>query len=262
MSTDPRSLACRSVSAHGAWPAARARRPPLARRHRPRAPGRGPDRSVGAERVERPVLQEDVDRLAQRGGTGGQDRGSLELVVRAGEEDQVQGLVHRVTSCAMRSPRTVGGAATGLVSDSCARRRSRRSRTPRMMLAGDDHVRVGQPVADLTTLPVGIDQARCPQHGEVLRDVGLADAEHLGQAADFAWPGGESVQDLQPSWAGERPQDLGLEDRDLVHDPSIDTCASAASVPAVTVSGADPPASARAWSRGRATPANPTDGPT
>ena len=49
---------------------------------------------VGTERIERPVLQEDVDRLAERGGAGGQDRGGLELVVGAGEEDQVQGLVH------------------------------------------------------------------------------------------------------------------------------------------------------------------------
>ena len=49
----------------------------------------------GTERVERPVLQEDVDGLAERRCAGGQDRGSLELVVGAGEEDQVQGLVDR-----------------------------------------------------------------------------------------------------------------------------------------------------------------------
>ena len=64
----------------------------------PPVPGHGPRRSRGTECVERPVLQEDVDRLAERGGTCGQDRSRLELVVGAGEQDQVQGLVREITS--------------------------------------------------------------------------------------------------------------------------------------------------------------------
>ena len=102
MSTPPRSLAWRRVSAQRAWPAARRcvdGRPT-------RGAGLGREAvvaadPVGAERIERPVLEEDVDRLAERGGAGGQDRRGLELVVGAGEEDQVQGFVHGVTSMAV-----------------------------------------------------------------------------------------------------------------------------------------------------------------
>ena len=49
---------------------------------------------VGAKRIEGPVLEEDVDGLAERGGAGGQDRCGLELVVGAREEHEVQWLVH------------------------------------------------------------------------------------------------------------------------------------------------------------------------
>ena len=139
MSTSPSSLAWRSVSAQVAWPAA-ARASTAAR---PAAPASGASPwsavdPVRPERVERPVLQEDVDRLAERGGAGGQDRGGLQLVVRAGEEDQVQGLIHGGSprgdgawerpSVAMRR-----GGDGSVVMDRPARRRRRRSRTPRMM---------------------------------------------------------------------------------------------------------------------------------
>ena len=94
ISTPPRSLAWRSVSYQGAWPAARSaldRGPAL-------GPRLGCEAVVGvdavrAEGVERPVLQEDVDRAAERGGPGGQDRGGVELVVGAAEEHQGEGLV-------------------------------------------------------------------------------------------------------------------------------------------------------------------------
>ena len=49
---------------------------------------------LGAEGIEGPVLEEDVDGLAERGSPGGQDGRGLELVVGPGEEDKVQGFVH------------------------------------------------------------------------------------------------------------------------------------------------------------------------
>ena len=96
MSTPPSSLAWRSVSAQLACRRARrrsTRRAALGARLRGE-PVVGLD-PVGPECVERPVLEEHVDGLAERRSAGGQDRGGLELVVGPGEEDQVQGLVHR-----------------------------------------------------------------------------------------------------------------------------------------------------------------------
>ena len=87
MSTSPSSLAWRSVSAQLAWPA-------LASASTVRAAlgaGLGGEAVVASifalrEGVERPVLEEDVDGLAQGGGAGGQDGGGLQLVVRAREQ--------------------------------------------------------------------------------------------------------------------------------------------------------------------------------
>ena len=95
MSTPPRSLAWRSVSAQLrlAGPGERVDRRAAFGAGLGREPVVAGD-AVGPERVQRPVLQEDVHRLAERGGAGGEDRGRLQLVVRAGEEDQVEGFVH------------------------------------------------------------------------------------------------------------------------------------------------------------------------
>ena len=71
---------------------------------------------------------------------------------------------------------------------------------------------------------------------EVLRDVRLGRPDRLGQAADLDRTAGEHMQDLEPSRTGERLEDLGLEDRDLVHALTIDICA-----------GADECRPARAW---------------
>ena len=134
MSTPPSSLAWRSVSAQLAWPAARSPSTAAAAL----GAGLGGEAVVGGdpvgpEGVERPVLQEDVDGLAERGRAGGQDGGGLELVVGPGEEDQVQGFVHR------RSPRCDMGMLRGAVSRSgmapaasSPRRARRRSSTPRI----------------------------------------------------------------------------------------------------------------------------------
>ena len=175
MSTPPRSLAWRSVSAQGAWPA-RARASTAAR---PAAPASGARPwsspiSVGAERVERPVLQEDVDRLAERGGAGGQDRGGLELVVGPGEEDQVQGLVHdghldaRVDgqSDGMRTGGQRRDAADPIAALAAIspRRREAALEDVAHEAAGDHDVRVGQPVADLAAVALGLDEAGRAEH--------------------------------------------------------------------------------------------------
>jgi len=53
---------------------------------------------LAAERIERPVLEEDVDGLAECRRAGRQHRGGGQLVVGPGEEDEVQRLGHRTTS--------------------------------------------------------------------------------------------------------------------------------------------------------------------
>ena len=134
MSTAPRSLAWRSVSAQLAWPA----RASASTAARPSGPASGASPwsrvdPVGAERVERPVLEEDVHRLAERRGAGGEDRGGLQLVVRAGEEDQVEGFVHGGHLVGPAASAGVGLWVVAGVADSAASRRSRRSRTARMI---------------------------------------------------------------------------------------------------------------------------------
>ena len=102
----------------GAWPGARERvdRGPTVGAGLRREPMVKAD-LVGAERIERPVLEEDVDRLAERGGTGGQHRGGLELVVGPGEEDQVQGFIHRGHLEAERAGTGASGVAGGVAAD-------------------------------------------------------------------------------------------------------------------------------------------------
>jgi hypothetical protein len=52
-------------------------------------------RRVEPEGVERPVLEEDVDRPADRRSAGDQDGRGVQLVIGAGEESDGEGLVHR-----------------------------------------------------------------------------------------------------------------------------------------------------------------------
>ena len=66
-----------------------------------------------------------------------------------------------------------------------------------MIAAGDHHVRVGQPIADLAPVAVGLDEAGGPQHREVLRDVRLAQAE-------LARPGGRPRTARRRAGAGSR----------------------------------------------------------
>ena len=77
--------------------------------------------------------------------------------------------------------------------------------------AGDHDLRVGEPIADLAPVPLGLDQARRSQDREVLRGVRLADAELGREGGDVGGAGGEPVEDLQPPWAREALQGLGLE---------------------------------------------------
>ena len=51
-------------------------------------------------------------------------------------------------------------------------------------VAGSDHVGVRESVVNLAPETLGLDDAGRPHHGQVLRNVGLADAHLGGQPAD------------------------------------------------------------------------------
>ena len=237
MSTPPSSLAWRRVSAQLAWPACRS----ASTAARPAAPASGArpwSRAdpVGAERIERPVLEEDVDRLAEGRGAGGQDRGGLQLVVGPGEEDQVQGLVHDGhLEAAMRgetAPTAIADSAAGgsrsHAADDLAETRQASLEDGAHEPAGHHDVRVGEPVADLTPVALGLDDAGaarstarcCETFGWLAPIASASRPTSIG-------PRGERVEDLEPARTGQRLEDLRLEDRDLVHDPTIDICADA-----------------------------------
>jgi hypothetical protein len=111
--------------------------------------------------------------------------------------------------------------------------------------AGDHDVRIGEPVAHLPAVTLGLHDAGRPQHGEVLRHVGLAQAQGGGEAVDLARPGRELVEDLETARMGQRPEDLGLERRDRVHAPTMRRMRICASVPRVTEWRAGRPAEGR-----------------
>ena len=54
--------------------------------------------AVGPEGVERPVLEQDVDRSAHRGGARGEGRRGVQLVGGAGEQDEGEAVAHRVVT--------------------------------------------------------------------------------------------------------------------------------------------------------------------
>ena len=87
-------------------------------------------------------------------------------------------------------------------------------------VAGADHIRVSEPVADLSTVALRLDHPGGSHDREVLRDIRLAGPELGREAPHLERPGGESVQDLEPSGTGQDLEDFGLEDRDLVHGRS------------------------------------------
>ena len=92
---------------------------------------------------------------------------------------------------------------------------------PAHEIAGADDVGIGQVVADLTAVALGIHDAGGAHDREVLRDVGLAGPELCREAPDFEGAGGEPMEDLEPPGTREDLQDLGLQDGDLVHGLSV-----------------------------------------
>ena len=91
-------------------------------------------------------------------------------------------------------------------------------------LAGEDHVGIGQGVASLAATPLRFDKARRPEDPEMLRCVGLADADARGESGDLDRTLGEPVEDLQADRTREDPEDLCLEHGDLVHASSMLVC--------------------------------------
>lgn len=93
--------------------------------------------------------------------------------------------------------------------------------------AGDHYVGICEAVANLSAFALGLDDAGAAKHGQVLRDARLGCTDGRGQAADLDRTVCQRVQDFDASRAGERLEDLGLEDRDFVHIVTIDICADA-----------------------------------
>lgn len=59
-------------------------------------------------------------------------------------------------------------------------------------------------VADLAPLPRRPDQPTSPKAGQVVRDIGPADTEPIGQIGRIGGTGGEDQQDLAPGRVGQR----------------------------------------------------------
>ena len=93
----------------------------------------------------------------------------------------------------------------------------------------------------------------------MLRDVRLAETELVGEPADLARPVGQPMEDLEPARVGEGPQDLGLQDGDLVHGSQHRYMRICASVPRVTPATVHSTRVPDRWGLGAS--ANATDGP-
>jgi len=185
-----------------------------------------------------------VDRTAQGRCAGGQHGGGVELVIGAGEEHQGERLlIHRWD--------LDQGAAGSVRTGSRGRRRPRRHRGGGQvghagetaahdaghLVAGDDHVGVGQAIEHLPSVALGLDQAGGTHHREMLRRVRLGDVELASEPVDLTGPLGEQVQDGDAQRVRQRPADLGLELVDGVHGHSIDACAPAHECPPASIRG-------------------------
>ena len=130
----------------GGWPAARSRST-ASRPSRPASgAGRRP-RSCRAKGVERPVLQEDVDRLAERR-AGHQDRGGLQLVISSEKRTRLRALPSHHRGCRHRNDRRLLGHPTKPRQPSL----QHRAHDP----TGDHDVGIGQPVPDLAAVTLSV----------------------------------------------------------------------------------------------------------
>ena len=205
-----------------------ARRRPPARPRRPRVRGRGRSpirsaRNASSAQYWRNTWTGRPSAAAPAVSTAA--AWSLSSVPR--EEDQVEGFVHRGhLVCAARGGRR---PATGLDgADKSAEPAQPALEHPAHQPAGDDDVRVGQAVADLATVTLGIDEARSRAgRARCWEALGWLIRSSAARRPTSHGPFGEPVQDLEPARVGERPEHLGLERMDLVHGPSIDLCARA-----------------------------------
>src|SRR6478672_11370755 len=214
MSTPPSSLAWRSVSAQLAWPAAR--RPSTATR--PSAPASGARPWSCSIRSARKASSAQY----WRNRFTGLPRAAAPAV-RTAAACSLSSVPEKSTTFSgspMSSPRRrkdhgagLAGRHRGHASESCQAPLEDLAHHP----ARDHHVGVAKPIADLTTVPFSVDDARGAEDGEVLRDVRLARADMGGQTSDLDRTVRECVKDLEPSRVGEGLQDLGLQDRDLIH---------------------------------------------
>ena len=76
--------------------------------------------------------------------------------------------------------------------------------------AGGDDVGVGEAVADLPTVALGLDHAGGAHQRQVLRDVRLGERQAVGQAADRHRSFSQQVRHLEAPRVGEGLEDVSL----------------------------------------------------
>ena len=138
---------------------------------------------VGPEGVERPVLEEDVDRPAHRRGAGRERGRGVELVGGAREEDEGEAVVHRVGHLARweceagcgpdRRPVVVGASGRG----EAAERRQAADEDVAHEVAGGEDLGIGQLVADRPAVSGGRNQPNPAHERQVLRHRGLRETQ-------------------------------------------------------------------------------------
>src|SRR4029079_14026368 len=180
MSTPPSSLAWRIVSAQLACPAAR--RPSTATR--PSAPASGARPWSRSIRSPRKASSAQYWRNRFTGLPS-----AAAPAVRTAAACSLSSVPEKSTTfsgSSMSSPRRrkdrvagLAGRHRGHQSESCEAPLEDLAHHP----ARDHHVRVAEPIADLTTVPFRVDDPRGAKDGEVLRDVRLARADMRGQTA-------------------------------------------------------------------------------
>jgi len=76
--------------------------------------------------------------------------------------------------------------------------------------AGDDHLGIGQSVANLASVALNIDETGRPQEREMLTRVGLADVQSIGDATDLQGTLAQQMKHLEAPRVGEHAEHIRL----------------------------------------------------
>ncbi len=168
--------------------------------------------ALHAERVERPVLEQDVDRPVHRRGAGRERGGGVQLVGRTGEQDDVERRVaHRVVTCVAE---WVGRESVLGRGEGAQRGQAPDDHAPHEVAGGED-LGVGEAVADRSSVASGVHQAGGSHGGKVLGDRGLREIQRERQLPHLHRVLTQEVHDPQPVRPGERPDESDLDQIDL-----------------------------------------------